>query len=115
MRAPTDLMWRRCSAWIFEESDMKIALYKNTTYAYSCAFVNEVSDGENERPSEYARCSGVVDVEFPPLTEQAEVELQLASLEHSEQLVRTEFQKKLDTIKQRRAELQALTFVPTQG
>lgn len=91
---------------------MKIALYKNTTYSYSQPFVGEFRDDESRRQSEYARCSGIVEVEFPPLTEQAEVELQLQALEGTEQQVRNEFQKKLDAIKSRRAELQALTFVP---
>lgn len=94
---------------------MKIALYKNTTYSYSGEFPSQVQyddDGKEEMRDEYARCSEIVEVEFPKLTTEADIDLQLNSLERTEQKVREEFQHKLDAIKCRRAELQSLTYTP---
>jgi hypothetical protein len=94
---------------------MKLALYKNTTYAHSSEFPSTVSydaDGNEDPHGEYARVSAVVDVEFPALTEEASIKLQLDALDNTEQTIRNEFQQKLNAITNRRSELQALTFTP---
>jgi hypothetical protein len=94
---------------------MKIALYKNTTYAHSGEFPSTVSyneDGQESDHGEYARVSGVIDVTFPPLTDEAAIKLQLEALDKTERTIRLEFQQKLDAIMNRRSELQALTFTP---
>jgi hypothetical protein len=88
---------------------MKLALFKSTEYSTSipqpCGEWMEVSKG-------YARVSEYVDVEFPPLADEAVIKQQLDALDRTEQELREQFQRHLNGINDRRAELQALTFVP---
>lgn len=96
-------------------SKVKVALYKNTTYKWCAGMVFSITeDGEefSDRNKEYARVSEIVEVEFPPLSDEAVIRAQLDSLDETEQQIRVEFQHKLNALTERRAELQALTFVP---
>lgn len=88
---------------------MKVALFKDITWAHS----TPTTGGPfMESMKEYARVSEYVEVEFPPLAAEAVVKSQLDGLDRAEQELRNQFQQKLDAINNRRAELQALTFVP---
>lgn len=88
---------------------MKLALFKNTTYSSSTPQAcGEWMEGQRD----YARVSEYVDVEFPPLADEAVIKQQLDALDRTEQELREQFQRHLDGIKNRRAELQALMYVP---
>lgn len=93
---------------------MKLALYRNTTYRHSGSFPSMFcdEDDDNSHGSEYARVSEPVEVEFPPLSTEAVIKQQIDALDRTEQQIREDFQQKLDAIQNRRAELQALTYVP---
>lgn len=87
---------------------MKIALFKDPKYEWS----EPVPWLADRGLSDYAMISEVIDVEFPPLSRDAIVRQQLDALDKKEAEVRAEFQRQLDAFKGRRAELQALTYVP---
>lgn len=90
---------------------MKIALFKDARYDWSSPTVWTAE--EDKIPLEgYTRCSEIVDVEFPPLSNEEVVRQSLDALDEQERKLRNEFQKQLDGIKNRRAELQALTYIP---
>ena len=88
---------------------MKLALFKNTTWSSSDAH----PCGEHmENSNDWARVSEYVDIEFPSLSDEAAIKQQLDALDRTEQELRAKFQQHLEGIKNRRAELQALTFTP---
>jgi hypothetical protein len=88
---------------------MKIALFKSTQYANSDPMpCGEYMEGSRD----YARTSEYVDVEFPKLCDEAVVKQQLDALDRTERELREQFESHLNGIKARRAELQALTYVP---
>lgn len=91
---------------------MKLALFKNTQYSFgdsaACEAVMENCDG-------YARVSEYVEVDFPPLSDEAAIQQQLGALDRTERELREKFQQHLDGIKSRRAELLALTHMRVAG
>jgi hypothetical protein len=97
---------------------VKVALYKNTTYKWGTPMVFGIDeDGEefSDRNKDWARVSEIVEVEFPSLSDETVIRAQLDSLDKTEQQIRMEFQHKLNALKERRAELQALTFTPAES
>lgn len=90
---------------------MKVALFKDITWQHStptpCSESMETLDM-------YARVSEYVEVDFPPLSTDAAVKQQLDALDRTEKELRNQFQQKLGGIENRRAELQALTYVPAE-
>lgn len=99
-------------------SKRKVALYKNTTYKWGDPMVMGIDeDGEefSDRNKEWARVSEIVEVEFPALSDETVIRAQLDSLDKTEQQIRLEFGQKLQALKERRAELQALTYTPAES
>jgi hypothetical protein len=88
---------------------MKVALFKDITLNGATPF----PAGEHfEGLREYARVSEYTEVEFRALSTETVVKCQLDALDRTEAEIRQQFQTRLDAINNRRAELQALTFVP---
>lgn len=90
---------------------MKIALFKDVKYDWTTATPWTAEDDESPL-SGYTRVSEIVDVEFPPLSKDEVVRQSLDCLDEQEKTIRNDFQKALDGLNNRRAELQSLTFVP---
>lgn len=87
---------------------MRIALFKNATFEW--AEPHPWKEGSSLEG--YVQISEVVDIDFPPLSAETIVRGQLDALDVKEQELRNAFQKTLDAITNRRAELQSLTYVP---
>lgn len=90
---------------------MKLALFKDVKYDWSTPTVWEADD-EHGVMEGYSRVSEIVEVEFSPLPKEDVVQQSLNALNVQEQKLREEFQKHLNGIQNRRAELQSLTYVP---
>lgn len=60
----------------------------------------------------YVRLSEYVDVEFPPLQDQAVIEKHIEALDAAESEVRARFQQTLNEIERQRQELRAITYRP---
>lgn len=90
---------------------MKVALYRHVEWGG-----NEHVSGEDLEGSDvFVRVSEFVDVEFPPLRDDAVIEKCLSALAEQEKKVRAECETKLRTISVRRAELLQLPFIPATG
>lgn len=73
--------------------------------------IHTEKDGTDfERVCGYVRISDFVEVEFPPLKDEAIVEKQIASLDKAESELRAKFQAALNGIEQQRQELRAITY-----
>lgn len=90
---------------------MKIALFKDVKYDWTSSTPWQADEDDCALPG-YTRVSEIVDVEFPPLSKDEVVRQSLDVLDEQEKKIRNEFQKALDGLNDRRAQLQSLTFVP---
>lgn len=89
---------------------MKLAKFKRLGEHSYETITEEWADGCRD----YVRLSEYVEVEFPPLRDEAIVERQLEALDRTENALRTQFQQALSGIEQQRAELRAITYTPAQ-
>lgn len=83
---------------------MKVARYKSVEHGYE-----NVNDGSLEGCASYVRISEFVDVEFPPLDNDEQIQKEVAALDHVRQKTVEEFSRKLAEIDQRKRNLLALT------
>lgn len=90
---------------------MKIALFKDVKYDWTSPTPWPAED-DNAPLEGYTRVSEIVDVEFPPLSKDEVVQQALDCLDEQEKKLRNDFQKALDGLNTRRAELQQLPFIP---
>jgi hypothetical protein len=90
---------------------MKIALFKDVKYDWSTPVAWSVEDGSASLTG-YTRVSETVEVDFPPLPKEEVARQSLDLLDAEELTLRSGFQQQLDSIKNRRAEIQSLTYTP---
>ena len=93
---------------------MKIALFRNVVMGYD-TILDEERRASGFYTTGYAQISEWVDVSFPPLDAQQNVEGQLNALSDMETELRNQFQGKLNQIATERAKLRALAHTPTTG
>lgn len=85
---------------------MKIARFKRLgEHSFEC-----VQTEDFETIKGYIRLTEYVDVDFPPLRDDAVVEKHLKALDDAEADVRTRFQQALNEINNQRQELRAITY-----
>jgi hypothetical protein len=85
-------------------------MFKNLT----CNFESICPEQFEDMPW-YIRLTEFVEIELKPLATEAVVNKQLTALDEAEAQLRTQFQDKLAGLNERRQELRALTFQPSQS
>ena len=85
---------------------MKLALYKGMHTTLPLQFHQF---REDDSTSEFVRITEVVEVDFPPLPPEVTVPAELAKIDAAEAELREKFQRALDGLTTRRANLRALT------
>lgn len=98
---------------------MKIALYKDLKFDFISVtaqpgFLPEAEREMYERPG-YARVSEWIDVEFPPLSNDAVIQSALRSIDIAEQEAREKFHAELVKFNDMRSNLLALTAPVAEG
>lgn len=83
---------------------MRIAKYKCLEFGYET-----FSDGGLDDAGSYVRISEFVDVEFPPLTSDEQIQKHVSALDRTRESVVEEFSRKLAAIDRKKSELLAIT------
>lgn len=93
---------------------MKIALFQLIKYPGVRPDVHAVTDTWLTESKEYTRVSEWIEVDFPPRSQEEVVTEQLAGLDALQNEVEKDYAVKMHAIKEKRAELAALTYRPAQ-